>query len=113
MGGTFVLALFGWILFRAESLAHAVGYVKGMLKPSLFDSIWVPEAGPRFMFTVVATCFFTVVMFLFEWLHRDCPHALCLRTSRRYVRYMVYIILLYVIWIFRPSNPSDFIYFQF
>ncbi|MDR3129343.1 MAG: hypothetical protein LBU03_03760, partial [Tannerellaceae bacterium] len=64
-------------------------------------------------FTAVTTCFFILVMFLFEWIHRERPHALSFRTPHKSVRYAVYIIIVYVILIFRPSNPTDFIYFQF
>jgi preprotein translocase subunit SecG len=113
MGGTFVLALFGWILFRAESLAHAVGYVKGMLTSSLFSMVYFPLDLHLSRFTAVTTCCFILVMFLFEWIHRECPHALSLRTSHSYVRYGVYIGLILAIYLFNAGNPVGFIYFQF
>jgi preprotein translocase subunit SecG len=112
MGVTFVLALFGWILFRAESVGHAVEYVKGIFSPSLFDGFRVPGAGIA-RSNVVVTCVFILVMFLFEWIHREQTHPLSFRTSHRYVRYAIYLILVYAILILRPNDPLDFIYFQF
>jgi preprotein translocase subunit SecG len=113
IGGTFVLALFGWILFRAESLAHAVGYVKGMLTSSLFSMIYFPLDLHLSRFTAVTTCCFILVMFLFEWIHRERPHALSLRTPHLLVRHVVYIALLLIIYLFNAENPVGFIYFQF
>jgi preprotein translocase subunit SecG len=113
MGVTFVLALFGWILFRAESLTHAAGYVKGMLSPSLFGMVYFPLDLLLSRFTAVTTCFFILVMFLFEWIHRERPHALSFRTPYKSVRYAVYIALLLSIYLFNAGNPVGFIYFQF
>jgi D-alanyl-lipoteichoic acid acyltransferase DltB (MBOAT superfamily) len=113
MASTFVLVLFGWILFRAESLSHAIAYVKGIFTSSLFSMIRFPPELRLSRFTVATTFLFILVMFAFEWRHRDRLHALCLRTPNFSLRTATYIALLLIIYFFNAGNPVGFIYFQF
>jgi D-alanyl-lipoteichoic acid acyltransferase DltB (MBOAT superfamily) len=113
MASTFTLVLFGWILFRAESLSHAIAYIKGIFVPSLFSMIRFQGGRNLSRFTFAMTCLFILVMFLFEWRHRDTPHALSLHTPYRSVRYTIYITFLLIIYFFNAANPVGFIYFQF
>jgi D-alanyl-lipoteichoic acid acyltransferase DltB (MBOAT superfamily) len=112
MASTFVLVLFGWILFRAESLSHAIAYIEGIFTPSLLTMIRFSGTSLS-RFTVATTSLFILIMFFFEWCHRNHSYALSLQTSHRSVRYVIYIALLLIIYFFNAGNPVGFIYFQF
>jgi hypothetical protein len=108
---TFTLVLFGWVIFRSASISDAYFYLCGIMNSSLFSIPVMPGIGiTRGLF--VSTMFFVVVLFMLEWLHRDREHGLVLRVSKPY-RYVIYILLLFLITCFRSSDPIDFVYFQF
>ncbi|MDR2791545.1 MAG: MBOAT family protein [Tannerellaceae bacterium] len=113
MASTFVLVLLGWILFRAESFSHAIAYIQGIFTPSLFSTVYIHPAWNLSLFTGIMTFVFILVMFLFEWLHRDRPHALCLRTPNMPLRTATYTVFLLIVYFFNAANPVGFIYFQF
>ncbi len=67
---TFVLALIGWVLFRAESISQAWSYLNGMfsLQWNLHD-IELAKLGVRT--SLFYTLFFIIVLFIVEWLNRN------------------------------------------
>lgn len=104
---TFVLAVFGWIIFRAESLNQAVDYFHSMF------------CSPTIEYHPVFTCLglrFGVILLCFEWLQRDKQHALQLGNNfifrHRIIRWGVYYLILFFIMRFAGDNQT-FIYFQF
>lgn len=108
MSITFILALFGWIIFRAENMAQAVGYFKGMFNSSLFSF-------PREGFTTGTFIIpFILVFILVEWLQREKEHSLEISNIKsRLVRYLIYSVITFTILIFVNEAPAEFIYFQF
>jgi hypothetical protein len=104
---TFILVLLGWVIFRSASISDAYYYICGIFDNSLLS---VPEINPRGL--AVSTLFFTVVMFVVEWLNRDEGHGLVLRMGGLY-RYMICVLLIWLILLFRSTEPVDFVYFQF
>lgn len=104
---TFFLTVIGWILFRAESMTQAMGFLSAMFTNKFFDASTID--GKR---TLIIS-----LLFLFaEWLQRDKQHSLQFPKIRPFtyqpVRWSIYIIILFVIDRFIVTNQT-FIYFQF
>ena len=102
---TFLLAVVGWIIFRAETIGQAGDYIYRM--------ITVPAA------TLIGgkkALLFVFIMLLIEWFRRDRQHAMQLSGTGlfryRAVRWGVYIVVISFILLFSGEH-SDFIYFQF
>lgn len=106
MSVTFILALFGWIIFRAENIAQAVGYFKGIFDKSLLsfpiDGFY---CGSYIIFIVIA---FIIV----EWLQREKNHPLEIGNMHPLVRKIIYFVLFILILLYTGSIQT-FIYFQF
>ena len=106
---TFGLAVFGWILFRAETITQAWDILCGICNRSLFT---VPYLINR---TYYMPLFFCLgVMLLIEWVNRSKSHSLDLSDIHNHaVKYTIYFGLILLIILFTPATPSPFIYFQF
>lgn len=109
MLSTFFLAVFGWILFRAESIGQAIDYFSCMFSPSLFS------IGGLRGEKALLWCILIIVV---EWFQRDKQHALQLSNSKIFaspmVRMALYLVLtLVAVYYFSTKDKTDFIYFQF
>ena len=110
---TFFLAVFGWIIFRAESIGQAWEFFKGMLQSGTL------RASYRF-FTwseMWPSNLFIILMLVVEWLEKDKEFALqnihkTKLFSNRFVRLILYALFLFVTFAFRGGSV-EFIYFQF
>ena len=104
---TFFLAVFGWIIFRAESIGQAWEYVCGILNKSLFSVPWIYSAT-----YILPMPFILAVFVLLEWVGRNGEYPQPLRQSKKIWRWATY--LFFVIMVFAFGTPSEsFIYFQF
>ncbi|MDR2475938.1 MAG: MBOAT family protein [Bacteroidales bacterium] len=105
MGITFVLVVFAWIFFRANTLSEALVYLSGIFSQSFFT---VPGIMPVSLFVLI-TLFMTV-----EWLGRERQFALESLGAdwNRAARWCVYFAFILLIAIFRGQS-QEFIYFQF
>lgn len=105
---TFNLVVFTWIFFRAESISHAVGYIKNMLNLSLFTY-------PNLSKAALATLILIVFMTLVEWSGRDDNYGIEKTFFRRprFLRWSFYAFVILLIGLFMVTNESPFIYFQF
>ena len=102
---TFFLAVFGWIIFRAESIGMAWEYVCGMCNTSLFTA---PEAKGN-----SALIMNILVLLVVEWLQRNNLYALDLSAiNKGFVRWFFYFGVLFLLFAF-GGNATNFIYFQF
>jgi alginate O-acetyltransferase complex protein AlgI len=102
---TFTLTVFAWIFFRANSITHAVSYIKQIFASKL---IAVPEIRPTFIIVLV------LIFILVEWVGRRNNFAiekLFLQNSV-FVRWSFYFVLVIAIFIF-STKEQEFIYFQF
>lgn len=114
MTSTFLLVSLAWVFFRAESLAHAVAYLKRMFSSAMLESpvkdVWAINTGNHVIYLSLALIGFTIL----EWVQRDKQHALQLRTARlpRVVRWSVYYSII-IVCFFMNGAQQDFIYFQF
>jgi D-alanyl-lipoteichoic acid acyltransferase DltB (MBOAT superfamily) len=110
MGITFFLALFGWIIFRAENISHFGEYVSKIFSTSLFT---MPNFVEKRMACVIILLI-GIFMFI-EWLGRKNQYALeKLGLSwPTPIRYLLYIMIAFIIILFTNGDKHEFIYFQF
>lgn len=106
IGVTFLLVMIGWVIFRAESIGHAFGYIGRMF------SHFIPAQNIQGK-TAIVWC---VLLICLEWCGRkretplDLPGAGIF--SLKGVRWACYVTLFMVTLIF-AGQSQDFIYFQF
>lgn len=102
---TFFLVLIGWIVFRAESIGEAWGYLQNMISITLFSK---PDAPGVTSFSI-AICLMLVV----EWLQRKKPHAFDLsHVNSKVLRYAFYFVVVFMTFAL-SGHTENFIYFQF
>ncbi|MBR4390581.1 MAG: MBOAT family protein [Bacteroidales bacterium] len=103
---TFMLAVFGWIIFRADNIGQAWQYVCGIIDDSLFTMPFI-YVGTKKTLIMVA------VMLLLEWLTRKKEHAM--QYSRMMPSWLTWLCsLAMVLMILEFGGQSQsFIYFQF
>ena len=105
---TFMLAVIGWVFFRATGIPSAIGYFKSMLSVETltgFYQLFTAKAWPMNLYIAV--------MLLVEWLNRGREHGLDLRGIRPgWLRWAVYYLLVAAVLLF-GAESSNFIYFQF
>ena len=107
---TFILVVFGWIIFRAESLADAFSYIghcfvnfRGGSSDILFGS----------MTTIASTIFMICFLQLFDWTQRHKSYGLQIVEGRPLLfRWSFYCIIFFFILLF-AGQQAQFIYFQF
>ena len=104
---TFVLAVVGWIIFRAENLTEAYEFISRMFF-TLFDSYNIKYGKVILLYGLA--------LLVIEWLQRDKQHALqftdCKPFKYRWVRWIIYYALIVLI-MENIGNEQTFIYFQF
>jgi len=107
---TFMIVCLGLVLFRAESIGQAWGYVCGMIDKSLFSIPWL-KTRDYYIPKVV----FAFIMFVIEWLQRGKEHGLELGYDRRFtwLRFLLYLVIIFLTWIYSEPGKTTFIYFQF
>jgi len=103
---TLCLTVLAWIFFRAESVSHAVSYIKGIFSETLFS---VPEEFPKYL--VVLLVFFLGI----EWLGREGNYGIggIDNVKSRLLRWGFYILIIFLIFSFMATEETPFIYFQF
>lgn len=112
---TFMLVVFGWIIFRATGMPTLFHYLEGMLQWGTLRAsyrFFLPDEN-----LVWPTNLFIIIMLVCEWFSRDKEHTLQdiqnIRIFRsRMVRVILYGVFLFVIVALR-GGAVDFIYFQF
>lgn len=104
---TFCLVVFGWIIFRAESIEQAYAYLSKMLSLSIFHIE---------RFDGLRAFSFAIILLLVEWLQRDKLHALEFSSIKpfnyRFTRWAVYYVIIFMIVLYSGGDQT-FIYFQF
>lgn len=111
---TFIFVCFAWIFFRAETLPDAFLILKKIVidcfNPSSYHSIGgilSPCPIEKGILGVLAT------FILIEWTRRAFPHPLVLNNSKRFVRWIIYTILLWTTIFWGTWSTGQFVYFQF
>jgi len=105
MVSTYLLVVFSWIFFRAESISQAVDYINIIFSESLVS---YPEVDPRSLIVIIA-CFLAI-----EWFGRERQHPLADMNSIKAtsLRWGLYFSIISIILLFKTST-QQFIYFQF
>jgi len=116
---TFFLAVFGWIIFRAESIGMAWEYFQRMLQfgtlRASYRFFFLSGMWPKELPEMWPTNLFIVIMLVVEWLQRGKGHGFefLSRIKTLIIRFVVLVLIIEFILIFKASVPSQFIYFQF
>lgn len=101
---TFIAVMFGWILFRSETISQGVGYICGIFDASVFS---IPG------FINIKVLILTIFMFIVEWFGRKNEFAFNVEAIRSaWVRRGIYLFVLLLIFLFGRTSES-FIYFNF
>ncbi|NOZ60413.1 MAG: MBOAT family protein [Calditrichaeota bacterium] len=100
---TFVMTLFAWIFFRAESMSHAISYIGVIFSASFFS---IPEV-TRLKHLIIVFVFVGI-----EWIQREKEHQLKIENLPIVIRWLIYLILWLLIILFFTKG-KEFIYFQF
>lgn len=106
MVSTFVLAVLGWIFFRATSIGHAVEYFRGIFNDSLFT---IPKFVGYINANALLSLAFIGILVALDWVSREREHPL---TANNWKSLIVAVVLLGCIYFFGVDS-SSFIYFQF
>ena len=105
---TFFLAVIGWIIFRAETMAQAIDYIGSMFTSKFFDS--------SYLYGKLYLCY-CLLLLIAEWLQRDKQHALqwnhTIIENKKWVQYIIDYIVLLLIIVLGNFQGNQFIYFQF
>lgn len=100
---TFVLAVFGWIIFRSESIGQSFEIIRGIFSPTLFSIPLIPGL----------TLLFALLMLVVEWLNRSKEHGFVVDAIKpRWIRWIIYYTVCLCIILFSEQSET-FIYFQF
>ena len=102
---TFMLAVIGWIIFRAETIGQAWEIMKGICDVSLVSM-------PMVIVGIKRTLFFIAIMLIVEWLDRNNEHAFSLNGFPIWARVTIIYVLILCMMEFM-GNSQSFIYFQF
>ncbi len=104
---TFILAVIGWIVFRAESIGQAIDYLCAMASNEPLGTSPLP--GIKYLG-------FGLALLTVEWMQRDKQHALQFSGAKpfnyRLMRWATYYLILFIIGRYAGSSQT-FIYFQF
>ncbi len=104
---TFMLAVVGWIVFRATGIPSTMGYFRDMLTPETLTGIYKIFCQWEMLPVVI--------MIVVEWFQRNREHGLQdwdKLFHSRWLRYFLYAFL-FVSCIFFRGGYQEFIYFQF
>ncbi|OGI07282.1 MAG: acyltransferase [Candidatus Margulisbacteria bacterium GWF2_35_9] len=111
MAGTFTMTCFAWIFFRSESILSAFIYIKSIFSWSLF-TMPMSVTGISRKLIILLSILFVIV----EWFQKDKEFGLDFRGSLFKIpinRWIVYVLMLFIIYYAGKFNHSAFIYFQF
>ena len=106
---TFYLVLFGWILFRSESISDFVQYCEEMCQMGTLRACYrlfiQSDIWPKMVFIII--------MLVVEWLQRDKEHGLVLDKMKPWLRWVICFMIVLMISCFTDNEIGSFIYFQF
>ena len=105
---TFALAVFGWIIFRAQDINQFGEVISTICSDSLFT---IPFLKTRSFY--IPLLINVMILLCVEWLNRTELHGLVKISDKRYIRHIVYYILIFIMIYAQPTSDATFIYFQF
>jgi alginate O-acetyltransferase complex protein AlgI len=109
MAGTFLLVMGTFILFRADSLGHAMGYYQRLFTAPFLTGFSIYQK-----VNVAATALGIAILFTAEWFQQDKEHVLQIDFIKSaFARALIYYSLVGFILLFSPAKFTDFIYIRF
>ena len=105
IGTTFFLVVIGWILFRAENMEQAIGYIRRLFS--------MQQSTGNMPSHSLEVGLYILLFWILEWFQRDKPYALqiqFLKSKSLRVAILTFVILFIEI---TMGKSSEFIYFQF
>lgn len=109
---TFILVVFGWILFRAESITIACDYISNMCNSSIFAIPNFREIGLG-LIKLTYTIGFVIILQIVDWTQRKQDFGLEISNIKyRFIRWVIYLFIILIFTIF-AGGQETFIYFQF
>lgn len=108
MIAVFLMFTLGTVVFRANNLSQGFEYLAGLLTPTIASPLTLMNH------SLAITILFILMMFVVEWIQRNREHGLELSNVRSgFVRWVIYLMVLFLTCRYMQTNPSPFIYFQF
>jgi D-alanyl-lipoteichoic acid acyltransferase DltB (MBOAT superfamily) len=104
---TFSLAVFGWIIFRAQDISQFGEVISTICSDSLLSVPWLMN---RQYYIPLATNI--AILLIVEWLNRTKEHSLKVLPNNPIARILIYYGIFLLIFFFTGKNET-FIYFQF
>jgi len=101
----FLLLCITIIFFWVDSLGAAMLYLSNVFSASLFT---IPD-----LKSIVYVLPPLIIFFIVEWVTRDKDHPLKFVKTSLYLRWSVYLVIGYVVFLALDNNPNAFIYLQF
>lgn len=105
IASTFIMMLFAWIFFRAESLASAFSYISTIF----VNDFLIKQIKPAHNFHL----FLCILLLTVEWFQRRKTHGLEISKLPLKLRWIIYIVVTLSIIILGNFNKVEFLYFQF
>ena len=103
---TFVLTVFAWIFFRAESLSHAFSYIGGIFSNSIFET-------PKINNSIILVSNILLILII-DWFGRAEDYPLKRKINYSIISKILYSYILWNLIIGVLGNKEvEFIYFQF
>ena len=112
---TFGLTVFAWIFFRANSIEHALNFIKSSVF-ELSKNSFIQTYNFIYWRDVTPTICLIILFIIIEWFGRNSQFAiekLFYSKKNSFLRYALYFFTALLIFIFSDSNKNEFIYFQF
>jgi len=107
---TFLLTVIAWVFFRADNVGHAINYLSKIFSTSLFTMPYYNGLG-----LALSTIIILFIFIFIEWIGREGEFAIqnLKFLKSRFVRWVVYILIIFAIGVFMQTDETPFIYFQF
>lgn len=105
---TFGLVVIGWIIFRAETIGQAYEIMRGICSSSLVSVPWLVT---RDFYVPLFVCM--LLMLIVEWVNRTQQHPFERLTEYRWINWLIYYAIIYLMYQYQPMEEVQFIYFQF
>ena len=105
---TFALAVFGWIIFRAQDISQFGEVISTICSDSLLS---VPYLVNRYYYMPLVINVF--IMLIIEWINRTKEHSFQICIKYKWLRWTIYLMFILIIFLSIKVDTPQFIYFQF
>ena len=104
---TFSLAVFGWIIFRATGLKTLSAWISGICDSSLLSLPYLMNE-----YYYIPLVISILVMVVLEWINRTKEHSFQITIKYKWLRWIVYLLFILIIFFSMKIDTPQFIYFK-